>query len=69
VASFLLDEVEADVAAKGGRLLVAETSDTPAYGRARGFYLARGFSVAATVADFYQVGDGKVIFVKRLAVT
>jgi ribosomal protein S18 acetylase RimI-like enzyme len=66
VASRLLFEVESDVKSRRGRLLVAETEDSPSYRSARAFYEARGFRRAATVPDFYQPGNAKVIYTKEL---
>ncbi|MBY0457555.1 MAG: GNAT family N-acetyltransferase [Gemmataceae bacterium] len=62
----LLAFVEDDVRAVGGRLLVIETSDTPAYELTRRFYLKHGYAAAAAVPDYYADGDGKVVFWKRL---
>ena len=33
----------------------------------RGFYLSAGYRTAAEFPDFYAPGDGKVVFVKRMA--
>lgn len=66
VGRHLLDRVESDVRAAAGRLLLIETSTTPAYQPTRGFYLKHGYMEAATVADFYADGDGKVIFARRI---
>ncbi len=68
-ASRLLAEAEADVARRGGRQLIAETSSTDLYTPARTFYESRGFRAAARVPDFYRVGDAKVIYVKPLPLT
>jgi ribosomal protein S18 acetylase RimI-like enzyme len=62
----MLAEVEADVRASGGRLLLIETSSTPAYEPTRQFYLRHGYAVAARIPDFYADGDDKVIFSKRV---
>ncbi len=66
VGRHLLDWVEGDVRAATGRLLLIETSSTPAYQPTREFYRKHGYAEAATVADFYADGDGKVIFAKRI---
>jgi ribosomal protein S18 acetylase RimI-like enzyme len=62
----LLAFVEDDVRGQGGRLLVAETSDTAQYEPTRRFYLRRGYTAAATIPDFYTDGDGMAIFTKRV---
>jgi len=50
----------------GGRLAVIETSGSPRYDTSRLFYEKVGFVKAAEIADFYAVGDHKVIYVKWL---
>lgn len=66
LGSKMLVAVEAAVQEAGGRLLLIETSSTPAYEPTRRFYLRHGYAEAARVADFYADGDGKVIFAKRV---
>lgn len=58
--------VEAEVQARGGRLLLIETSDTPAYASARRLYENSGYRCEAIVHDFYAPGDSLVIFSKEL---
>ena len=62
----LLARVEAEVQARGGRLLLVETSGTPAYAPARRFYENSGYRCEATIHDFYALGDDLVIFSKDL---
>jgi len=62
----LLARVEAEVQARGGRLLLVETSSTPAYASARRFYESSGYRCEATIHDFYAPGDNLVIFSKDL---
>jgi ribosomal protein S18 acetylase RimI-like enzyme len=50
----------------GGRLLVLETSGKPTYEPTRKFYLATGYTLEATLKDFYSDGDDLVVFTKRL---
>ena len=49
------------------RLIVVETAGRPDYRDTRAFYQARGYSVAATIADFYAPGDAQVVYVKSLS--
>jgi len=58
--------VEAEAQAQGGRLLLIETSSTPAYAPTRRFYAACGYPCEATIQDFYAPGDDLMIFAKRL---
>jgi len=62
----LLAQVEAEVQARGGRLLLVETSSTPAYAPARRLYETSGYRCEATLHDFYALGDDMVIFSKDL---
>ncbi len=64
--SKLMAHVEAEVTARGGRVLLIETSSLPAYELTRKFYLKLGYDQEATVRDFYADGDHQVIFRKRL---
>jgi ribosomal protein S18 acetylase RimI-like enzyme len=50
----------------GGKKLYVETSTRPIYEPARKFYLRAGFSLEATLPDYYSDGDGKAIFAIRL---
>jgi ribosomal protein S18 acetylase RimI-like enzyme len=66
IGQALLAHVEAQVRAGDGRLLVIETSALPPLGRARAFYRRHGYAECGQIPDYYGVGDGKVIFAKRL---
>jgi ribosomal protein S18 acetylase RimI-like enzyme len=61
----LLTATEEAVCKAGGRMLIAETSGTPHYEPTRKFYLGMGYTIEATIRDFYSQGDDLVIFVKR----
>jgi D-alanine-D-alanine ligase len=62
----LLAASEDAVRKLGGRLLVLETSGLPMYEPTRQFYLATGYTLEATLKDFYKDGDDLVIFTKHL---
>ena len=62
----LLAASEEAVRKLGGRLLVLETSGLPVYEPTRKFYLSTGYTLEATLKDFYSDGDDLVIFTKRL---
>lgn len=49
-----------------GRLIIAETSSLPRYRRTREFYLRRGYSQLAKIADYYRPGDDLVVYGKYL---
>ena len=62
----LLAASEQAVRDLGGRLLVLETSGLPTYVPTRNFYLATGYTLEATIRDFYSPGDDLIIFTKHL---
>lgn len=61
----LLIASEEAVREAGGRMLIAETSGTPLYEPTRKFYVGMGYSIEATIKDFYIEGDDLAIFIKR----
>lgn len=63
---WLLEQVEAEVRRRGGRLLLIETSSTPHYDPTRRFYLKNEYVLVATIPDFYADGDGKCVYWKNL---
>lgn len=62
----LLQAAEEDVARRGGRLLLIETSSQESYASTINFYKRNGYHLEATVHDFYRPGDDKLIFAKEL---
>ncbi len=65
----LLRFAEQEVRRAGGVRMYVDTSDRAQYASTRAFYERAGYSVAASLPDFYRDGDGKVIFVRELNVT
>lgn len=61
----LLSASEEAARKAGGRMLIAETSGTPLYESTRKFYSSMGYTIEATIRDFYIEGDDLAIFVKR----
>jgi len=61
----LLTATEEAVREAGGRMLIAETSGTPDYEPTRKFYCGMGYTMEATIKDFYSEDDDLAIFVKR----
>jgi ribosomal protein S18 acetylase RimI-like enzyme len=61
----LLIATEEAVRQAGGRMLIAETSGTSHYEPARKFYLGMGYTIEATIKDFYSEGDDLTICIKR----
>lgn len=66
LGSQLLAEVELRLRASGQRLLVVETSSTDDFKQARSFYRRNGYLQSAEVPDYWEDGDGLIVFSKRL---
>ena len=66
VGANLMAFAEEEMRREGGRLLTLDTSSTPIYEPTRQFYLKKGYTLVATLPDYYSDGDGKCIFWKRL---
>jgi ribosomal protein S18 acetylase RimI-like enzyme len=62
----LLDFAEHEVRRRGGRLLLIETSSHDTYGATIRFYERAGYALVARIADFYRVGDDKLVFARTL---
>lgn len=62
----LLQEVEHRVRAAGGRRVYIETSSQPKYEPTRAFYTACGYTLEATLPDFYAPGDAKLVYAKSV---
>jgi ribosomal protein S18 acetylase RimI-like enzyme len=67
IGGALLAHVEAEIQARGGRMILIETSDTQPYTNARHFYERNGYHYEASIRDFYAPGDSLVFFAKSLA--
>jgi D-alanine-D-alanine ligase-like ATP-grasp enzyme/ribosomal protein S18 acetylase RimI-like enzyme len=66
VGAALLAAAEERMAGEGRTRVYVETSTRAQYEPTRGFYAARGYHLAAELADFYAPGDGKALFLKVL---
>lgn len=62
----LLQKTEAAIRARGGKRLYADTSSQEKYSPTRAFYRKQGFRKVAELADFYRIGDNKIIYEKAL---
>lgn len=63
----LVRHMEDVVSARGGRILLVETSGLAEFEGTRAFYRQRGYAPEARIRDFYREGEDKVVFRKRLA--
>ncbi len=66
VGTHLLNAAEADIKSLHGRLILIETSSKDNYERAQRFYAARGYDLISRIADFYEPGDDKLTYLKRV---
>jgi GNAT superfamily N-acetyltransferase len=62
----LLAYAEADARTHGAARYFIETSSLPVYEPTRQFYLRTGYTLNATVTDYYNAGDDKLIYRKGL---
>lgn len=65
--SQLVQHLETILTARKARLLIVETSGLPDFAAARAFYGACGFAHEATVKNFFDDGDHKLILTKTVA--
>jgi hypothetical protein len=62
----LLRYIEQTLMARGGRVLLVETSGLPEFDRVRSFYRKCGYDEEARIRDFYKAGDDKIVYRKAL---
>jgi ribosomal protein S18 acetylase RimI-like enzyme len=65
VGLILWEKVEKAGKEKGGKILYIETSSREQYNPTREFYLKNGYKIETILQDFYDDGDGKVIYSKK----
>jgi ribosomal protein S18 acetylase RimI-like enzyme len=66
VGKKLMKFTEEEIARRGGRLLLIETSSQETYGGTIQFYERTGYELVGKIKEYYKPGDDKLIFVKRL---
>lgn len=64
IGSALLNYMEEDLERRRARQVYIETSDKSLYAPTRAFYERRGYTLVAHFQDYYEIGDGKVIYCK-----
>lgn len=67
VGTQLLQRLEETLASQKARVLLVETSGNDEFDRTRQFYQKRGFVEEARIREFYQEGDDKIIYWKKLS--
>jgi len=66
IGTLLLQWVEAEIIDWKGHMIVLETSSSPDYAQTRHFYEKNGYSLVESIPDFYQEGEDRVTFLKKL---
>ncbi len=66
IGSALMVETEKYIRIMGGKRVYIETSSRSDYLSTRKFYLKHGYTVEATIKNFYDDNDDKVIYSKEL---
>jgi ribosomal protein S18 acetylase RimI-like enzyme len=61
----LIAAAEEEVRARGGRLLLIETSSQASYAPTVRFYERSGYEIVARIPDYYRAGDDRLVFAKR----
>ena len=62
----MMQYIENQLRNDGNRILIVETSGKPEFERTRNFYLKCDYVKQAVIPEFYEAGDDKVIFWKKL---
>jgi ribosomal protein S18 acetylase RimI-like enzyme len=66
VGSALLQLTENEIQSNGGLNVVIETSSKELYRSTQQFYLRNGYELKARFEDFYDHGDDKFVYIKRI---
>lgn len=66
IGTAMMHYIEETLRKQGVRIVLVETSALAEFELTRKFYLMLGYSIEATIREFYQSGEGKVIFWKKL---
>jgi GNAT superfamily N-acetyltransferase len=66
LGTILLKAVEDDIRNSGGKILWLDTSGRPLYAPTENFYKKNGYTLQASLKDFYAPGDPKQIYSKIL---
>ncbi len=66
VGSFILKLTEHEIRKEGGNAVYIETSSKEQYLPTRNFYEKNGYLPKAVFDDFYDEGDDKLVYVKKL---
>ena len=62
----LLDETYKEAKKMGCTMIIAETSGREHYAPTQAFYISAGYTLEATIRDYYDKGDDKLMYIMRL---
>ena len=62
----LLDVTYAEAKKLGCTMIIAETSGRDHYKPTQAFYISAGYTLEATIHDYYDKSDDKLIYIKKL---
>ncbi len=66
IGKMLMAETEKFIRKAGGKAIYVETSSKEVYKPTCAFYLSNKYTLKAQFEDFYDVGDDKLVFIKKL---
>ena len=66
IGKLILEETYKEARKMGCTMIIAETSGRDHYKPTRAFYDSAGYTLEATIRDYYDKGDDKCIYVIRL---
>lgn len=66
IGAQLMNHIESFLKSKGERILIVETSDLEEFKLTRKFYERLNYDQEAHIREFYDEGEGKVVFLKKL---
>lgn len=66
LGSALLNKTEENIHQLGGKAVYIETSSQDKYLPTQNFYLKNRYDLKARFEDFYDIGDDKLVFVKKI---
>ncbi len=67
IGSMLMVETEALIRKAGGKTIYIETSSKDMYKPTCAFYISNSYILKAQFEDFYNTGDDKLVFIKKLS--
>jgi len=66
IGTKMMTYIESELKKINGRLLIVETSSDEKYIKTQAFYNKLGYNKEAIIKDFWQAGEDKIIYTKRL---